>query len=185
VAVADRLPAPVDALALRIGAVNAEALRQYGRVTATTVEALQGVAAVARTGSSQLVDATGDALAASAGTVRDTGRGAIGDSRRASSTIKDRARVAAGQVGRNFRLVAGRAGRVEDRVGAEASAAAGRVVRAADAGVAETGRTGARRPSGPYDSWTKEELYERAQELDVDGRSTMSKAELVKALRSA
>ena len=35
------------------------------------------------------------------------------------------------------------------------------------------------------DDWTKAELYERAQELEIDGRSSMSKAELVRALRSA
>jgi hypothetical protein len=35
------------------------------------------------------------------------------------------------------------------------------------------------------DEWTKAELYERAQELDIDGRSTMSKRELVRAIRSA
>ncbi|MEE8599515.1 DUF7218 family protein [Euzebya tangerina] len=36
----------------------------------------------------------------------------------------------------------------------------------------------------PYEEWTKEELYERAQELDVDGRSDMTKDELIEALRS-
>ena len=36
----------------------------------------------------------------------------------------------------------------------------------------------------PYEDWTKDELYERAQELDVDGRSSMSKDELIDALRS-
>lgn len=40
------------------------------------------------------------------------------------------------------------------------------------------------KPSGSYDSWTRDELYERAQELDLDGRSTMSKRELIAALRS-
>ncbi|WCZ32034.1 DUF7218 family protein [Corynebacterium massiliense] len=34
-----------------------------------------------------------------------------------------------------------------------------------------------------YDEWTKDELYERAQELDIDGRSEMSKDELITALR--
>jgi hypothetical protein len=109
----------------------------------------------------------------------------VGDARQASSTIKNRAGAAAGQVGRNFSAVADRADRVEDRVEAEADAAAKKVVKAADTGVAETGRTGANRPSRPYESWSKEELYERAQELDLDGRSTMSKNQLVKALRSA
>lgn len=185
VAVAERLPAPVDALALRVGAINAEALRQYGRVTATTVDAFTGVVTVAWTGTTQLIDATSDAVEASAGTLRRTGRRAVGDARQASSTIKNRAGAAAGQVGRNFSAVADRADRVEDRVEAEADAAAKKVVKAADTGVAETGRTGANRPSRPYESWSKEELYERAQELDLDGRSTMSKNQLVKALRSA
>lgn len=36
----------------------------------------------------------------------------------------------------------------------------------------------------PYEEWTKDELYDRAQELDIDGRSDMSKDELIDALRS-
>jgi hypothetical protein len=32
---------------------------------------------------------------------------------------------------------------------------------------------------------TKDELYERAQKADISGRSEMTKAELIKALRSA
>jgi len=38
--------------------------------------------------------------------------------------------------------------------------------------------------SSPYEDWTKDELYERAQEVGVDGRSSMSKSELIAALRS-
>jgi hypothetical protein len=185
VAVAERLPAPVDALALRVGAINAEALRQYGRVAATTADAVYGVATVAWTGTAQLIDATGDAVDASAGTFRTTGRRVVGDVRQATSTIKNRAGAAVGEVGRNFSVVADRAGTVEDRVEAETGAATAKVVKATDAAVAETGRTGAGRPSGPFQNWTKEELYERAQELDIDGRSNMSKNQLVKALRSA
>ena len=37
--------------------------------------------------------------------------------------------------------------------------------------------------SPPYEEWTKEELYDRAQELDIDGRSDMTKDELIAALR--
>ncbi|WP_226625403.1 Rho termination factor N-terminal domain-containing protein [Alloyangia pacifica] len=36
----------------------------------------------------------------------------------------------------------------------------------------------------PYEDWTKEDLYERAQEIGVDGRSQMSKDELIAALRN-
>jgi hypothetical protein len=33
--------------------------------------------------------------------------------------------------------------------------------------------------------WSKSELYERAQELDIDGRSSMSKAELISGIQQA
>ncbi|PHR18337.1 MAG: Rho termination factor [Hoeflea sp.] len=36
----------------------------------------------------------------------------------------------------------------------------------------------------PYEDWSKDELYERAQELDIDGRSDMTKGELIEALRN-
>ncbi len=36
-----------------------------------------------------------------------------------------------------------------------------------------------------YEEWTKSDLYDRAQELDIDGRSSMSKRQLINALRSA
>lgn len=36
----------------------------------------------------------------------------------------------------------------------------------------------------PYEDWTKDDLYARAQELDVPGRSDMDKAELIEALRN-
>ena len=36
----------------------------------------------------------------------------------------------------------------------------------------------------PYDEWTRDELYDRARELEVEGRSDMTKAELIDALRA-
>ena len=38
--------------------------------------------------------------------------------------------------------------------------------------------------SPPYEEWTRDELYERAKELDIDGRSDMTKDELITALRN-
>lgn len=37
--------------------------------------------------------------------------------------------------------------------------------------------------ASPYEDWTKGDLYDRAQELDVEGRSDMTKSELIAALR--
>lgn len=45
----------------------------------------------------------------------------------------------------------------------------------------EVGRRGGR--SGSYEDWTVDELRDRARELEIEGRSTMNKDELIRALR--
>lgn len=45
----------------------------------------------------------------------------------------------------------------------------------------EVGKRGGE--SGSYDDWTVDELHDRARELDIEGRSSMDKDELIKALR--
>lgn len=37
--------------------------------------------------------------------------------------------------------------------------------------------------SGSCDDWSKKDLVEKAREIGIKGRSTMSKSELIKALR--
>ena len=37
--------------------------------------------------------------------------------------------------------------------------------------------------ASPYEDWTKDELLERARELEIEGRSSMDKSELIDALR--
>jgi hypothetical protein len=45
----------------------------------------------------------------------------------------------------------------------------------------QVGRKGGK--SSSYDDWSKEDLVQRAKEIGIQGRSRMSKAELIKALR--
>jgi hypothetical protein len=52
---------------------------------------------------------------------------------------------------------------------------------AANTSRSEVGKKGG--SSGSYDDWTVEELRKRAAELDIEGRSSMSKDELISALR--
>lgn len=52
---------------------------------------------------------------------------------------------------------------------------------AANSSRSEVGRRGGE--SGSYDDWSVDELRERARELEIEGRSSMDKAELIDALR--
>ncbi len=45
----------------------------------------------------------------------------------------------------------------------------------------KAGEKGGKHPK--YDEWTREQLYEKAQQVGIEGRSDMSKDELMKALR--
>ncbi len=57
-----------------------------------------------------------------------------------------------------------------------------RIANAAAASSRSTvGRKGGR--SGSYDDWSKQGLVQRAREIGIRGRSAMTKAELIKALR--
>jgi activator of HSP90 ATPase len=38
--------------------------------------------------------------------------------------------------------------------------------------------------AGSYDDWSVDDLRERAKELDIEGRSSMSKDDLIEALRN-
>jgi hypothetical protein len=53
---------------------------------------------------------------------------------------------------------------------------------AANTSRSEVGRRGGE--SGSYDDWTVDELRERAKELEIEGRSSMDKSELIDALRN-
>lgn len=46
----------------------------------------------------------------------------------------------------------------------------------------EVGRRGGR--AGDYEDWSKEDLLGRARDLEIAGRSKMSKGELIQALRN-
>ena len=46
----------------------------------------------------------------------------------------------------------------------------------------KVGRKGGK--GGSYQDWSKQDLVQKAKEIGIKGRSTMSKAELIKALRN-
>ena len=152
----------------------------------------------------QIIRTTLSNVATVAGVVgRSIGRTADA-SRTAGKTVVGQTRAAAEQTGDT--MVAGVksvAGEVRDAAAAtsssvstgaktvagQAKAQGSRVAKVADRQanhvVDETSRVVADRPAPgtPYEEWTKKQLMDRARDLDVDGRATMNKAELVDALR--
>lgn len=124
-------------------------------------------------------------VAGSATRVAGTGiRNVAETSRRAGATVVGQARSAVQRTMSTARQ--GRAevaGQVEAQGDAVAASVASETHRAADRAVravSDTPGTGT-----PYEDWSREQLYERAQELGIDGRSGMSKAQLIRALRAA
>ncbi len=103
--------------------------------------------------------------------IKETGKEAAGAAREAAEETVEAAREAAGR--------SVDAAREAARETLDAAREAGQETKQAASDVAEAaGR------AGPYEEWTKDELYERAQELDIEGRSEMNKEELIDALRS-
>jgi hypothetical protein len=105
-------------------------------------------------------------------TTNEAGRTVVGQTRsaveRTASTATTGAREVSGQVEAQGAKVA-----------RAASTESNRVVSRATRAVSDLPNQGT-----PYEQWTREQLYERAQQLDIDGRSGMSKKQLIAALRA-
>ena len=56
-----------------------------------------------------------------------------------------------------------------------------KAARIANSDRSSTGKKGGE--SGKYEDWTKDDLYEKAKDVGIDGRSDMDKGELIDALR--
>jgi Rho termination factor, N-terminal domain len=57
-----------------------------------------------------------------------------------------------------------------------------KAARIANTDATVAGRRGGRSPR--YEEWTKEELYDKARDVGIEGRGSMSKKELIDALRN-
>ena len=56
-----------------------------------------------------------------------------------------------------------------------------KAARIANTPASEAGRRGGRAPR--YEDWSREDLYEKAKEVGIDGRAGMTKEQLIDALR--
>lgn len=118
-----------------------------------------------------VVGAVGSGVSSAVKTLRDSGATVVGQTRSAADRTMEQASTGAKEV-------AGQARAQGERASSRLDGIADRTARRATAAVDDSPSSGT-----PYEQWTKSELYERAQELDIEGRSGMSKAQLIAALR--
>ncbi|MDY0039558.1 MAG: Rho termination factor N-terminal domain-containing protein [Desulforhabdus sp.] len=57
-----------------------------------------------------------------------------------------------------------------------------KAARIANTGRSKAGKRGGKSPR--YEDWTRQELYEKAKQVGIEGRSKMNKQELIDSLRS-
>jgi hypothetical protein len=119
-----------------------------------------------------VIGAVGDGVSSAVKTLRDSGATVAGQTRSAVDRTATQASTGASEV-------AGQARAQGERASVRLDEIAERTARRATAAVDDSPSRGT-----PYENWTKSELYERAQELDIDGRSGMSKSQLIAALRA-
>ena len=146
-----------------------------------------------RTAGKTVVGQTRSATERAADTVTTSARTVAGQTRAAASksaaSITTSAKEVAGQTraaaSKSAAAVASSAKEVAGQATAQGARVASNVGREANHVVDETTRRVSEQPSRgtPYEEWTKAQLLERARELDIDGRATMNKSELVDALR--
>lgn len=133
-----------------------------------------------RSAVSSVTHAAGDAFSA----VTEVASSVVGAARNGVRTVLGQARsgvATTGEVGRTqARTVTGQAGAQADRLAQVASKA---VEDLADRGIDRLEDSGS--GSGrAYEHWTRAELLSRAREVGIDGRTRMSKPQLIRALRA-
>ena len=157
---------------------NTKAFLDTARISGKTVtgQARAAGSDVLTTANTGIKTVTGQARAAGSDvlTTANTGiKTVAGQATRVAGDVASSTRTGA-------RTVSGQSQAQGKKVSKAASARATKVVDSAIDAVEDKPGTGK-----PYEQWTKAELVERAQELDIDGRSGLNKKQLIAALRVA
>ena len=131
-----------------------------------------------------LAGACYDRTAAVVTAVADSTKNFLDTARVSGKTVTGQARAAADDVASSARTGARRVtGQAQAQGRRVADSATGETTALLDSAIdAVDGQPGS---GTPYEQWTKAELLQRATELDIDGRSGMNKAQLIKALRNS
>lgn len=191
----------LDALEQQLPPIPSKALAATRSSARRVNDVVESAACSLRTRASSVGDDASAAVATSTGQARAAAE-------RSSATIESGVKQTTGQARAAASKTAGAVKRGASETAGQARSNVERTTAAVKKGVSETAgqvKAQARRTTesaanevegalddakvatdpGDYASWSKADLYERAQELDIDGRSGMTKAELVGALQKS
>ena len=176
-AVAGRFQAIASGVADNVGRELRRVGDRAGTAASTTGgQARQAAGRTVETARRSVEEAAGqarDAFERTAETAQRSAKQAAGQAREAAERTANTATGAAKQA-------AGQARAQSASVADEVDSAANALLDQAERSVDDTSG----RPAS-LDDWTKADLYDRAKELDIDGRSAMDKDDLVAAIRAA
>jgi hypothetical protein len=158
----DTIERQLDELEERMDGVPAQMISLGRAMTARTIDTGSSAARDLRRRFDDLLSVAESSSATALGQLRSSAD-------RAATTTGRLAKEAAGQARAQMR-------RVAEATGDAASQVLDDATRAADPDDDHPAR---------LEQWTKSELYDRARELDIDGRSAMTKQELILAIRRA
>jgi hypothetical protein len=173
----DRLEAalpPVSARVFRLQrAIAGNVCDRLSAVTGAMTDSTKNFVDTARLSGKTVTGQTRAAGADVIGTATTGARQVAGQAQAAGTRVAKSARTGA-------RTVSGQANAQGRRLSATAQRETTELLDSAIDAVDDTPGSGR-----PYEQWTKAELLERARQLDIEGRSGLSKKELIKALRAS
>lgn len=161
---------PAKVLQLQRAVANA----YYERTTEfwmTVASQTKDFAEAVRTGANTVTGQARAAFTDFAKTTQDRTSAVVGQARSAASDVAKSAQTSA-------RQVSGQATAQGRKVAEKAEANTTKLLDDAIQAVDDDAK-----PNKPYEQWTKADLLDRAKELGIEGRTTMSKRQLITALR--
>lgn len=190
----DELEEQLPSIPSKTLAVTRSSVRRVNDVVEATASSLRSrVAAVGDDASTAVATTTGQARAAakrSSATIESGVKQTTGQARSAvtksADAVKRGVNETTGQARANLQRSTDAVTKGVAETTGQAKAQARRTVESA-ADELEGALDDAKVATDPddYTTWSKAELYDRAQELDIEGRSGMSKAELIGALQKS
>lgn len=163
-----RFTTTLDEFEERLPGLPAAMLRFERALVGRTVDLAAGAAGNVKRSVSEVNSKTGHSAKVVAGTARRAVETTVSAARTGVNSTTGQSRAQLRRVGQT----------VETEVSDNYDAAVGTVASATEAIDPDDDAT-----TG-YDRWTKAELYEKATEMEITGRSDMSKAELLEAIRA-